>query len=149
MGIRKNPDTYMVISSDLGAGLHPGNKYGYGTRAARIALSVVYGQKTEYYGPVYQSHEIKGNKILIRFTHVGQGLAFKHGDRLQGFSVSGEDKVFHWAEAKLDGDVVVVTCENVNQPVSVRYAWCEKRPWANLFNKDGFPALPFRTDEWP
>jgi sialate O-acetylesterase len=146
--IMKYPSTAMVISTDLGPGVHPTNKSGYGARAARVALGMVYGKKVEYYGPLYDSHQIDGNKVSVRFTHAGGGLAFKHGDKLQGFAIAGEDKVFHWADARIEGDVVVLTCDKVPRPVAVRYAWASKHPWANLFNKDGLPAITFRTDSW-
>jgi sialate O-acetylesterase len=146
--IMRYPQTALVIVSDLGAGIHPVNKSGYGDRAACVALALAYGRKHEYYGPVYAAHKVEGNKVRITFTHVGHGLAFKHGDKLQGFAVAGEDKKFHWADATIDGDSVVVLCDKVAQPVAVRYAWASVHPWANLFNKDGLPALPFRTDTW-
>ena len=146
--ILRYPQTAMVTASDLGSGVHPTNKSGYGERAARVALGVAYGKKVEFYGPLYESHQIDGAKIRIRFTHVGQGLAFKHGEKLQGFAVAGEDKKFHWATATIDGDTVVVTSDLVTKPVAVRYAWASVHPWANLFNKDGLPAQTFRTDDW-
>ena len=83
-----------------------------------------------------------------RFTHVGQGLAFRHGEKLQGFMIAGEDKQFVWADAVIDGDTVAVSSQQVQKPVAVRYAWSGRHPWANLFNKDGLPAQAFRTDEW-
>lgn len=146
--IKDHPNTLMATSTDLGPGIHPSNKAGYGYRAARVALGKVYGKKLEYYGPVYASHSVEAGKVRVKFTHLGEGLAFKHGDKLQGFAVAGKDKVFHWAEATIDGDTVVLSCPNVTEPVAVRYAWASKAPWANLFNKDGLPAIPFRTDEW-
>lgn len=146
--IMRYPNTALVTASDLGGGVHPVNKSGYGARAARVALGVAYGRKVEIYGPVYEGHVVEADRVRLRFTHVGQGLAFQHGDRLQGFAVAGEDKVFHWADAVIDGDAVVVTCPKVSKPVAVRYAWAGEHPWANLFNKDGLPALPFRTDSW-
>ena len=144
--IRNYPNVGMAISSDLGNGLHPVNKFGYGQRAATVALGMVYGQPREYYGPVYASHTLEGSQIRIHFTHVGRGLAFRHGDKLQGFAVAGADQVFHWAEATIDGDTVVLTCAAVPQPVAVRYAWVSLRTWANLFNQDGLPALPFNVN---
>jgi sialate O-acetylesterase len=141
------PNTAMAISSDLGPGIHPSNKSGYGHRACDVALGMVYGKKVEYYGPKYESHRIEGNKVRVKFTHVGQGLAFKHGDKLQGFALADADKKFQWADAKIDGDTVVVSAAAVVKPVFVRYAWSGKRTWANLFNKDGLPAIPFRTDD--
>lgn len=140
------PNTGMAISSDLGAGIHPENKSGYAHRAADVALGMAYGRKVEYYGPVYASHKVNGGEVRVSFTHVGQGLAFRHGDRLQGFALAGADRKFQWAEATIDGDVVVLKSPQVSQPVHVRYAWADKRCWANLFNKDGLPAVPFRTD---
>jgi sialate O-acetylesterase len=146
--IMQYPNTAMVTSSDLGPGVHPINKSGYGARAARVALGMVYGRKVEVYGPLYQSRNVEGNKIRVSFNHVGQGLAYRNGNRLQGFAVAGEDKVFHWADAKIDATTVVVQSDKVAKPVAVRYAWGQTHPWANLFNNDGLPALPFRTDSW-
>jgi sialate O-acetylesterase len=142
------PNVGMAISTDLGPGIHPTNKSGYGTRAAAVARGMVYGDKVEYYGPVYASHAVEGEKVRVKFTHVGQGLAFKHGDKLQGFAVAGEDKKFVWADAVIDGDSVVVSSSEVAKPAAVRYAFGNNRTWANLFNKDGLPAVTFRTDSW-
>lgn len=146
--IMKHPNTAMAITSDLQIGIHPPNKSGYATRDADVAMSMVYGKKAEYYGPIYQSHSIEGDKILIKFTHVGQGLAVPAGQKLRGFAVAGEDKVFHWADAKIEGDTIVVSSSAVPKPAAVRYAWSGKRAWASLFNKNGLPALSFRTDDW-
>ena len=146
--IMQYSNTAMATSSDLGPGVHPVGKSGYGARAARVALGMVYGKKLEIYGPLYQSHQVEGNKVRVRFTHVGQGLAARHGEKLQGFTVAGADKVFHWADAAIDGDTVVVSSPAVKEPVAVRYAWADTHPWANLFNKDGLPALSFRSDSW-
>ena len=145
--IMKYPNTHMVTCSDLGAGIHPPNKSGYGERASHVALAVAYGRKTEYLGPRYSSHSVSGDKVTVKFTHVGQGLAFKNGDKLQGFSIAGADKKFVWADAVIDGDSVVVSSKSVPVPAVVRYAWSNTFPWANLFNTDGLPAQPFRTDE--
>jgi len=144
----KNPHTAMAISSDLGTGLHPMNKSGYGARCAQVALGLAYGKEIEYYGPMYRSHKVEGARIRIHFDHVGQGLAVRHADRLQGFAIAGDDKVFHWADAVIDGDTVVVSSAQVKNPVAVRYGWSKTYAWANLFNKDHMPAIPFRTDDW-
>jgi sialate O-acetylesterase len=140
------PNTFMATSSDLGPGIHPTNKSGYGTRAARVALGGVYEKKVEIYGPVYKSHKVDGEKVRVSFDHVGQGLAFKNGEKLQGFALASSDGKFEWADATVEGNEVVLTCSKVQKPVSVRYAWASQHPWANFFNKDGLPALPFRTD---
>jgi len=146
--LNQYPNTCMVMAGDLGSGVHPVCKSGYGVRACRVALGAVYGKPVEYYGPVYASHQIADGKVRITFTHAGSGLAFKHGDHLQGFAVAGTNKNFHWADATMEDNTVVLACAKVPAPVAVRYAWSERRPWANLFNKDGLPAIPFRTDNW-
>lgn len=146
LNLRQHPNTFLVIASDLGSGIHPTNKSGYGYRSARVALGGVYGKKVEIYGPTYKSHKVDGDKVVVSFTHVGGGLAFKQGDKVQGFAVAGEDKKFYWANATIEGENVVLTCPKVTKPVSVRYAWAPTHPWANLFNTDGLPALPFKTD---
>jgi sialate O-acetylesterase len=143
--IMQYPNTAMVTSSDLGPGIHPVSKSGYGARACRVALGLVYSQKVEIYGPIYQSHTVEGNQVRINFTHVGQGLAFRHGDKLQGFAVAGQDGRFVWADAVIDGASVVVSNAAVAAPIAVRYAWSARHPWANLFNRDGLPALPFQA----
>ena len=144
--ISSHPNTFMVPICDLGSGTHYWNKSGYGARAARVALGAVYGEKVETSGPVYASHKVEGNKVIVRFTHVGQGLAFRNAETLQGFALAGEDKKFVWADATISGDTVVLSSPQLSQPVFVRYAWADSRTWANLFNKDGLPAIPFRTD---
>jgi sialate O-acetylesterase len=146
--IMKHPNTAMVISTDLGAGLHPANKSGYGTRAARVAAGFVYGQAVEYSGPLYRSHQIAGDKIRIHFSHQGKGLVVGAGDKLQGFQIAGADRRWRWADALIEGDAVVVSHPEVPAPAAVRYAWDSRSPWANLFNKDGLPAQTFRTDTW-
>lgn len=146
--IMQYPNTHMVISSDLGSGIHPPNKSGYGARAVQVALAVAYGKGTEYLGPQLAAHQISDGKITLSFRHVGKGLAFRNGDKLQGFAIAGSDKNFVWADAVIEGDKVVVSSASVSQPAAVRYAWSNSFQWANLFNLDGFPAQPFRTDDW-
>lgn len=142
--VAEYPQTYMVGSLDLGAGIHPSNKSGYGQRAARVALGTVYGQSIETSGPLYAAHTADGARLRIRFTHVGQGLAFR-GDRLQGFELAGEDGNFLRATATIDGDSVVLSHADIAKPVAARYAWSQSPTFANLFNKDGLPAQTFRT----
>ena len=145
--IMQHPNTAMATASDLGSGVHPVNKSGYGARACRVALGFVYGRDVAIYGPLYDSHKIEDGTIRIRFKHVGKGLAFRHGESLQGFEVAGADGVYQWAEATIDGDAVLVSSAKIAKPVKVRYGWSRNRTWANLFNKDGLPALAFRTDK--
>lgn len=146
--IMKYANTSMVTSLDLGSGTHPVNKSGYGVRASQVAAGAVYGRPIEYYGPLFASCKIDGAKAVISYTHTGKGLAFKNGDRLQGFEIAGADKKFYWAEGAIEGNTVVLSSKSVPQPVAVRYAWSGSFHWANLFNQDGLPAQPFRSDEW-
>jgi sialate O-acetylesterase len=148
MEMMKYPNTHMVTASDLGNGIHPANKSGYGARAAQVALAVAYGKKLEYLGPTYASHTINGDHVTLKFGHTGRGLAFKNGDALKGFMIAGADKKFVWADALIEGDSVRVSSKAVPQPKAVRYAWSNQFTWANLFNQDGLPAQPFRTDDW-
>ncbi|MGB8169118.1 MAG: sialate O-acetylesterase, partial [Chthoniobacteraceae bacterium] len=146
--IAQHPKTAMVPASDLGGMTHPIMKSSYGTRAAQVALGFAYGKKVEWSGPQYVSQKVEGDKVRVKFSHTGAGLVRGQGEKLQGFAIAGEDKKFVWAEATIDGDSVVLSSAQVPKPVAVRYAWAAQIPWANLFNKDGLPAVTFRTDAW-
>jgi sialate O-acetylesterase len=117
-------------------------------RAALIALAQTYGQKIEFSGPIYDSMTVEGNKIRLKFTHLGGGLVAKNGD-LKRFAVAGQGHTFVWADAVIDGDTVLVSSAKVAQPVAVRYAWADNPEGCNLYNKADLPASPFRTDDWP
>lgn len=142
------PKTGMAVIIDIGDAkdIHPRNKQDVGKRLAYWAESQVYGKELVYSGPMYESMKVEDNKARIAFKHVGSGLEAK-GDKLTGFAVAGEDKVFHWADAKIDGSTVVVSSDKVAKPAAVRYAWADN-PECNLYNKEGIPASPFRTDDW-
>ncbi|HLF92791.1 MAG TPA: sialate O-acetylesterase [Planctomycetota bacterium] len=142
------PKTGMAVIADIGDAkdIHPKNKQDVGNRLAAWAQSQVYGKDVVYSGPIYESLKLDGNRALVSFKHVAGGLVAK-GDKLTGFAVAGEDRKFVWAEAKIEGDKVVVSCDQVAKPVSVRYAWADN-PDCTLYNKEGFPASPFRTDAW-
>ena len=148
ISIMDYPNAHMVSAADLGSGVHPTNKWGYGNRAGQVALSKVYGKNLMAHGPRYKSHQIEGDKIRIEFTEVGKGLTFVGGKGLTGFAIAGKDKNFVWADAMIDGDSVVISSPSIKRPLAVRFACSKKRNWANLFNKDGLPALAFRTDSW-
>src|SRR5436305_250221 len=89
----------------------------------RVALGFVYGRSVEIYGPVFQSYKVEGGKVRVSFTHVGQGLASRPADKLQGFALAGEDRKWTWADAVIDGNTVVLSSDRVPAPVAVRYAW--------------------------
>jgi sialate O-acetylesterase len=142
------PKTGMAVIIDIGDAkdIHPRNKQDVGRRLALWAQSQVYGKDIVYSGPIYESMKVEDGKVRLVFKHVGGGLEAK-GEKLTGFSVAGEDRTFHWADAKVDGKTVVVSSEKVAKPVAVRYAWADN-PECNLYNKEGIPASPFRTDDW-
>jgi sialate O-acetylesterase len=140
------PNTAMAVTTDCGDAkdIHPTHKQPVGARLALAARALAYGEKLEYSGPVFQSMSVAGNKATLRFDHLGGGLVAK-GGALKGFTVSGADKVFVPAHAEIRGSTVVVTSKAVRNPLAVRYGWANV-PEANLFNKAGLPASPFRTD---
>ncbi|MFI5157187.1 MAG: sialate O-acetylesterase, partial [Chitinophagales bacterium] len=145
------PNTGMAVTTDIGnpVDIHPKNKQDVGKRLAVIALNNEYGQKMEYYGPVYQSMKIDGDKVVLGFAHLGEGLIAKDKyGYLKGFEIAGADKHFQYAKAFIEGDKVVVYKDGLQHPQAVRYGWADDAGDANLFNKDGFPASPFRTDHW-
>jgi len=143
------PNTGMAVTIDIGDArdIHPTNKQDVGKRLALNALANVYGQDIPYSGPMYKSMTIEGNKIQIQFTHANKGLKIKGGSKLKGFAIAGADKKFVWADAKIDGDEVIVWNTEIDNPVAVRYAWASN-PVCNLYNGAYLPASPFRTDEW-
>jgi sialate O-acetylesterase len=144
------PNTGMAVIIDIGEAdnIHPKNKQDVGKRLALWALANTYGKKLVYSGPIYKSMKIDGNSIVLSFDHVGGGLVAKGGEELKGFAVAGVDKKFVWADAKIVGDTVVVSSDQVAEPAAVRYAWADN-PVCNLYNKEELPASPFRTDDWP
>jgi sialate O-acetylesterase len=143
------PNTAMAVATDIGekTNVHPKNKQELCDRLARIARANVYGEKIEYYGPMYDSMRVEGSSIRVKFTDVGGGLAAKGGD-LKWFQIAGADKNFVDADAKIDGNTIVVTAPGVPAPVAVRYAWHRWPEGANLYNSDGLPAPQFRSDDW-
>jgi len=142
------PHTAMAVRIDGPEDIsyHPMDKEPFGQRLALAARGTVYGQDVVHSGPTYDSMTVEGPRVRVRFSHVGGGLVARGGS-LRGFAVAGEDKVFHWAEATIDGDTVALTCPDVARPVAVRYAF-SANPVCNLYSKAGLPAVPFRTDPW-
>ena len=144
------PNTGMAVTVDVGDGnLHPPNKKPMGQRLAQAALANTYGQKGEFSGPIYDSMMVDGNKIRLKFTHAGSGLVLKSGTAPSFFAIAGADQKFVSGEAVVDGDSLVVSSPNVAAPAAVRYAWADNPIGCNLYNKEGLPASPFRTDDWP
>ena len=145
------PNTGMVVTTDIGnaTDIHPKNKQDVGKRLAAIALQNVYQINIISSGPMYQSIQIAGNMVTVSFKNVGSGLIAKSKDgNLSGFEIAGEDKIFYYATAFIKNNKVVVSCDSVRYPIAVRFGWADDAGDDNLFNKEGFPAAPFRTDKW-
>jgi sialate O-acetylesterase len=143
------PNTGMAVTTDIGEpkDIHPRNKQDVGKRLAAAALHTTYGLDNVFSGPMYRSMKTDRSRIILYFDQVGSGLSVK-GNTLEGFEVAGADKIFYPATAAIEGDHLVVTSNKVAVPVAVHYAWADDAGNANLFNKEGFPASPFRTDKW-
>lgn len=144
-------NTAMAVAIDIGEAndIHPLNKKDVGKRLFLAAEKVAYEEETvNYSGPIYNSMKIDGNKIILSFKHVDGGLITRGSEELGGFAIAGADKMFFWANAEIHGNKVVVWSDDVSKPVAVRYAWADNPSKANLYNKGGLPASPFRTDEY-
>jgi len=142
------PNTAMAVAIDLGEwnDIHPDNKKDVGERLALAAFKLAYNENLVYSGPIYQSSKIEGNKIIISFDHSGSGLMTNDGEELAEFALAGADKKFVWAKAKIEGNTVIVWNDSMANPMYVRYAWADNPVNPNLYNKEGLPASPFRTD---
>jgi len=152
------PNTGMAVASDAGhqTNVHPPDKPLVAARLTAAALQVAYGQNVIAAGPTFRRLTVTGNQAVLQFDHVGGGLITRDvhadghrvpADVLKVFSVCGADQTFHWADAVIQGDKVVVSSPKVAGPVAVRYAWADF-PLCNLYNEEGFPAVPFRTDQF-
>lgn len=143
-------NTGMAITIDVGEwnDVHPLDKGDVGKRLALVAQKVAYGNKhIVYSGPIYKSMKIEGNKIYLTFTHTGDGLMMKGDDKLRDFAIAGRNDHFVWANAKIvDNDEVVVWSDEISHPEAVRYAWADNPGIVNLYNKEGLPASPFKTN---
>jgi sialate O-acetylesterase len=155
------PDTGMATIIDVGDPdeVHGKDKLDVGVRLSLIARHLVYGEEIVSSGPTYDSMQVEGNEITITFKNAGGGLAIGTppwsptgkippvASELKGFAIAGPDKKWHWARARINGDQVIVSCDQVTNPVAVRYGWADNPP-CNLYNKEKLPAAPFRTDDW-
>ena len=145
------PNTGMAVTIDIGEwnDIHPLNKKDVGERLALVAKKIAYGDNHVIYsGPVYKSMEVKKNKVILLFENIGSGLIVKGGGEFKEFAIAGKDKKFVWAKAKIEGNKIIVWSDQVKKPIAVRYAWADNPDKANLINREGLPASPFRTDAW-
>lgn len=143
----KVPNTGMAVAIDIGEpkNIHPKNKQEVGRRLGMWALGTVYGKKIATSGPLPTAHTVRGHEMVVSFAHADGGLVAKRGN-LKGFVIAGADHQWKPAQARIEGDVVVVSSPDVPQPVAVRYAWTDN-PDCNLYNAAGLPASPFRTED--
>lgn len=142
------PNTAMAVTIDAGEwnDIHPLEKRVVGERLALAAKALAYGNvKLEYSGPLFKSASRDGQRIIIEFDHTGSGLTVKGGGRLYYFAVAGVDRKFVWADASIENNKVIVTSNEINNPVYVRYAWADNPEGANLYNNEGLPASPFEA----
>jgi sialate O-acetylesterase len=149
--LRTVPRTGMAVTIDIGdpKNIHPVNKQDVGRRLALWAWKLSYEKDVVASGPLPDEHRIAGREFLVRFVHTGGGLRLRPGlSGTTGFTIAGEDRVFLPAKARVVGRTVVVSHPAVSRPKAVRYAWANS-PLATLFNREGLPASPFRTDDWP
>ncbi len=147
----KLPNTGQAVIIDLGeaSDIHPKKKLEVGRRLARLALAHDYGKKVENESPRYEAMEKQGDKIVLKFKDVDGGLRVVDNATVQGFAIAGEDRKWHWADAKIvKPNQVEVSSKEVKEPVAVRYAWADN-PVCNLYSTSLLPVTPFRTDDWP
>jgi sialate O-acetylesterase len=144
------PKTGMAVTIDIGNAddIHPGDKQNVGKRLALWARNRTYGEQIPCSGPLFQRVEKVNNVMKIYFTQVYDGLKTSDGQAVTGFAIAGKDRKFVWADAKIEGQTVVVSSPQVPKPEAVRYGW-SSNPDVNLVNSAGLPASPFRTDSWP
>jgi sialate O-acetylesterase len=147
--VQNVPNTGLAVIIDTGDAnnVHPIDKKEPGERLAFWALAEHYGLDVPHIGPTLSSVEQLPGALKLHFDHAGGGLLVK-GDKLGEFSVAGDDRKWHWADARIEDDSVIVSSKSVPDPKVVRYAW-QANPAATLFNGAGLPAWPFRTDDWP
>ncbi|MBN2508575.1 MAG: sialate O-acetylesterase [Verrucomicrobia bacterium] len=143
------PNVGLAVITDVGEekDIHPRRKEPVGARLALAARRIAYGQDVVASGPAFKKMRIKNYQVFLTFDHVGGGLVARDGE-LKGFAICGKDRKFVWAQARIQGRQVVVSSPQVSKPVAVRYGWASF-PVVNLWNKEGLPAIPFRTDDFP
>lgn len=149
--LETTPKTGMAVTNDVGEAddIHPKNKKDPGERLARWALAKDYGRELVYSGPLYQKSEVVDGAVKVTFHHAGTGLKSRDGAPLKRFEIAGADRVWKWAEARVEGTAsVIVSSPEVEKPLAVRYAWASNPEGANLVNSEGLPASVFRTDDW-
>ena len=143
-----NSNTAMTVNIDLGEwnDIHPDNKKDVGERMALAGLKLAYDEDLVFSGPIYENATVEDGKVILNFKHTGSGLVSNDGESLSEFALAGEDGKFVWANAKIEGDRVVVWSDEIPEPKYLRYAWADNPDNPNLYNKEGLPASPFRIE---
>ena len=145
-------NTGMAVSIDTGDAieLHPKNKKPIGLRHAYLALGKTYRFPIVHEGPIFDEFSKDGPKVVLRFDSIGSGLMAGRKGKIDSFAIAGKDRAWYWADARIDQDSLILSSPKVKNPIAVRYAWAMNPSGRNLlYNKEGFPASPFRTDDWP
>ena len=147
MAAARDPMTGLAVAIDIGEAndVHPRNKQEVGRRLALEALRIAYDRDVISSGPRFAGMSVNGTSLVLSFDHAGSGLEARGGEGLEGFAVAGPDGKFVWADARIEADRVLVGAPGVDQPRAVRYAWANN-PECNLYNREGLPAIPFRSD---
>ncbi|RXG32373.1 sialate O-acetylesterase [Leeuwenhoekiella marinoflava] len=141
-------NTAMTVNIDLGEwnDIHPDNKKDVGERMALAGLKIAYNEDIVFSGPLYDHHKIEGDRVIITFKNAGSGLITNDGEELSEFAIAGKNKKFVWANARIEGNKVIVWSDQIKDPVYVRYAWADNPDNPNLYNEEGLPASPFRIE---
>ena len=146
------PGTAMAVTIDTGdaIALHPKNKKPIGIRHAYLALKNVYGKNIVATGPRFVSHSVQGSRIILKFDSTGSGLMAADNGSPNAFAIAGRNRKWHWAKAEIKGKTIILSAKEINEPIAARYAWAMNPSRRNLiYNREGIPASPFRTDDWP
>ena len=142
----------MAVAIDTGdlIALHPKNKKPIGIRHAYLALERTYGKPVVGSGPEYLGYRVDKDQLVLTFDSVGSGLVAANAEPLNAFAIAGKDRIWRWADAEIRGETVLLSSPEVPEPVAARYAWGMNPSGRNLlYNREGIPASPFRTDDWP
>ncbi len=150
LAVKETPNAQIAVTIDIGArGIHPTNKRPCGDRLALIALESVYKKEVSSKSPIFAFAKIEGEKAIVKFANASKGLVTKDGKPPALFELAGPDGVYARAAAQIESDTVILTSDKVKNPQTVRFAWSAMAEGFNLYNKEGLPAMPFRTDQEP
>lgn len=143
--------TAQVINIDSGKhenSMHPQNKPELGRRFSLAVRKLIYKENIVASGPIFQKMERQGNELHLYFSEVANGLLLKFGTQVNELAIANSDKKFKWAKSRIEKDKLIIWHEDIEFPKAIRYAWCDNPLQVNLYNSEGLPAVPFRTDNW-